>query len=440
MSDACAVADDNNLPRYEATPTKELTLDERIAVTPKLNLPILSAGGISAHSNSNAPPDEATLLARAICASFNNAISSNQDEVVVDFISRGLVTPDTPNSYSETPLLTAVRCGHVGMVRCLASLGAEANRYGQSMTVTYERGRVTHFQRTPLQYAAEYGHLAMVKVLMEECGADDSLVAPDGALALRLAAENGHREIVAYLPVRRGGGWRRWKVRHDKQMLKVKKYGRKIGNFLYHVVVIPPKLLLWTVPQDIWRHRVRIAKWLAEKLAKLPRALWKGIKALPRACKYMGKGIWRALAGIPKFLLILLKWLQAGIVGLARSIGHAAGKIISVLHTAVSALLAWFSRITLQDIGRGLAVVVRALFVDVPRAVFEFAAKAPRMLYEGLSAVLGGLGRCVYYAFVVVGWVLLYVPKKLFKILGAMGKSIGNAFNEVLVHIDPKRV
>lgn len=56
--------------------------------------------------------------------------------------------------------------------------------------------------------AAEKAKLLVVRYLMEH-GADDALLAPDGQLALRLAAKAIHREIVAYLPSRRIGGWKR---------------------------------------------------------------------------------------------------------------------------------------------------------------------------------------------------------------------------------------
>ena len=62
--------------------------------------------------------------------------------------------------------------------------------------------------------AAEKGNLTIVKLLIEAYHADDKLIAKDGQIALRLAASNGHREVVDYLPSRSGGGMKRWKRKY----------------------------------------------------------------------------------------------------------------------------------------------------------------------------------------------------------------------------------
>ena len=61
--------------------------------------------------------------------------------------------------------------------------------------------------------ACEKGNLPLVKLLLDVYHCDDSIIAPDGQLALRLASFFKHREIVDYLPVRRGGGMKRWKCK-----------------------------------------------------------------------------------------------------------------------------------------------------------------------------------------------------------------------------------
>lgn len=434
------------LPVYTAKDTEEQSLDDRIAATPELALPILAAPDI--HRPDGSPPDAAALLAQDICAAFNRAVTDNQADVVERFVSRGYIAPDAPNLYRETPLLTAVRCGHVGMVRQLVRLGARVDAYGQSATVVYERGgRTTHFQRTPLQYAAESGHLALVKVLMEECGADDGLVAPDGALALRLAAENGHREVVAYLPARRGGGWTRWKVRHEKQMRRIRKSCRKIGAFFYYVLVAPPKVIFWHTPKWTWENRARIGGWMKKKvlgipkaLAKVPEYTWKGIKAVPKACAKAAKAIWRIICGIPKVLELIFKWIQTGIIRVCQSIANGAKKVVSVIHTAMSAVLSFFQRITLRDVWQGIVIALRSVFVDFPKAFLKFAVDAAEVTYKGLKILFGTLGKCLYFSAFGLIWLIIYVPKKLFEILVAMGRSISNTFNELMVHINPKRI
>jgi hypothetical protein len=128
-----------------------------------------------------------------------------------------------------------------------------------------------YFQRTPLQYAAEKGNLAMVKVLMEEFGADDSLVAPDGSLALRLAAQNGHGDVVAYLPARTGGSWKRWKAAHEWEMERIKAAGEKIFWFVKVIGFDIPRVLLWYAPPEVWKQRVKVARWMKRQVVLLPR-------------------------------------------------------------------------------------------------------------------------------------------------------------------------
>lgn len=437
----------DDLPVYTAKDTQEQSLEERIAATPALTLPILAAQVSSPHHDGTSA-DEAALLARAICAAFHAAVANNQDDVVTTFVARGYISPDAPSQYLETPLLAAARCGHVGMVRALVALGARVDAYGQSATVVYETGGLTtRFQRTPLQCAAEAGHLAVVKVLVEECGADDGLVAPDGALALRLAADGGHREIVAYLPARRGGGWRRWKVKHAKQMRRAARALRGIGTFGYYVIVTPPKLLLWHTPRWAWQNRARVGGWLVKTARGIPRVLgkvpgyaWRVIKAVPEACEYAAKAAWRVLCGVPKVLVLILKWIQTGAVRVGQSVVHAVQKMASVMHTIFSAVVSFFKRITLRDVWRGVVVAAHAVFVDLPKALGKFAADAGEVTYKCLKVLFGGLGMCVYYAGVGLFWLAMYVPKKLVDIVTALGRSVANFFREVMVHIDPKRI
>ena len=47
-----------------------------------------------------------------------------------------------------------------------------------------------------LQYTSKYGHLEMVKYLVEECGVN---ARADNDFAVRWASENGHLEVVKYL-------------------------------------------------------------------------------------------------------------------------------------------------------------------------------------------------------------------------------------------------
>ncbi|KAH6962530.1 ankyrin repeat-containing domain protein [Ilyonectria sp. MPI-CAGE-AT-0026] len=183
-----------------------------------------------------------------VLASFFIAVNRDQKDLVFEFLRRGIVSPDFPSHTGETPLLIAVRIGSGAMIQCLHSLGADVNRLGRTQLPDTDAGR------TPLQLAATLGNLALVKLLIEECGADDRVVAPDGALAYRLAAANCHEDVVAYLPIRRGGMWRRWKTR-SKLGKKAGKGLQAVAAFVAIFVWIIPRKILYDFPKSVWKGR-----------------------------------------------------------------------------------------------------------------------------------------------------------------------------------------
>lgn len=80
--------------------------------------------------------------------------------------------------------------GHVGALEALAAVGVSVNM------------RAAEDASTPLHLAAENGNAAAVRWLVE-CGVSVLSKRRDGARALKLAGEAGHRELQAY--VRRRG-------------------------------------------------------------------------------------------------------------------------------------------------------------------------------------------------------------------------------------------
>jgi len=97
--------------------------------------------------------------------------------------------------------------------------------------------------------AASTGSLSIVKLLFEPpyC-ANDALVAPDGQIALRLAAENDHRTIVDYLPSRRAGGYLRWKTHIAHNIARIKNALHRVVTFIKFSVWDLPKLFFWDIP------------------------------------------------------------------------------------------------------------------------------------------------------------------------------------------------
>ena len=439
---------DISLPRYAVTDNSS-TLEARIASTPGLALPILNAPSpIKAHFNTDDQENPERRLQRHIVGSFFRAVQDNQDDVVADFISRGLVSPDVTSSSHETPLLAAVRCSHIGMLRRLLSLGALVDGYGRSQTVIYRSGKPPrYFQRTPLQYAAEKGHLAIVKVLMEEFGADDSLIAPDGALALRLAAQNGHEEVVAYLPARKGGAWKRWKAAHEWEMERIRAARDKIFWFVKLIGFDVPKVLFWYVPKEVWKQRGRVVRWVKRQVVLLPRravrlgkGLVKGVKELPKVVGKLAVETWGLVRRIPGACRIVVDWLVSGVVRVSGAILEAFAKTISALHTALTMVITWCKDITLRDVWNGVKIAFFAVFKDLPLAVWNFASDVGEVIYKTAKQLFGTLGSLVYYIGLGVWHVVLYIPQNIWDMVKAVGRSLGKAFNEVMVQFDPKRL
>ncbi|KAI8710370.1 hypothetical protein NCS52_01582000 [Fusarium sp. LHS14.1] len=93
---------------------------------------------------------------------------------------------DAKDSYGQTPLSWAAENGHEAVVRLLLDRGAHIEVADKM------------WGRTPLSWAAEVGHEAIVRLLLDR-GADTEATDEDGLTPLLLAVENGHEAIVRLL-------------------------------------------------------------------------------------------------------------------------------------------------------------------------------------------------------------------------------------------------
>ncbi|KFY49115.1 hypothetical protein V495_00703 [Pseudogymnoascus sp. VKM F-4514 (FW-929)] len=208
-------------------------------------------------------------------------IDFGKEEVISFLIDNDIVTPNTKRD-GETPLLRAVTKKNVQMVKYLLDLGADKDALGSASQYYSSDEGAVHVIRTPLQHAASLGHIVLVKLLMETYHCDDAIVAPDGQTALRLAAENGHQEVVDYLPSRRLGGFRRWKHTHRKSLRRAKKAVSRIFEFLKFFCWSVPKFILWDIPKNTivkpiskccvwcWKNRKDFGPWCKQGILKLP--------------------------------------------------------------------------------------------------------------------------------------------------------------------------
>jgi hypothetical protein len=424
------------------------------------------------------PQDE---LCQGIVRSFFSAVTSKKDEAVAMMIQSNLVTANTTSQWGETPLLAAVRVGNVRMCQELLDFEADVNTFGRtpapgdadlwSAENEYVASRAADkaVQRTPLMLAAAMGNINLVKLFIEVYHADDALVAPDGELALRLASDNGHRDIVQYLPSRRGGGWRRWKKKHEKAMSRAKRAFKKIYYFFKILLYEIPKFFVWSCPKHLivlpiersmdycWKHRKAFGGWVKRQakempgrlargaakvwrgIKKIPETLWKILKYIPRIVKAIGKWIWGIIIGIPKALKVAGLWLWDGVKRIAHGVGSILGHLASFLHTAFSAIMSFFRNITLKDVWNGFCSFLRAIFVSLLVKLWSWIWQFGETSYTVMKAVFGELGELIWWIGCGIIYLVIYVPTKLGVVLASCGESIRKAWIELLVWIDPKR-
>lgn len=258
---------------------------------------------------------------------FHSMISAGNEEGVRAMISNGLVSANTTTWRGETPLLAAIR-NHTntgGMVRRLLQLGAAVDEYGNAYKPQLFRGE--HFShpevRTPLQHAAALGDLTTVKILKEEFGADDSLVAPDGEIALRLAAKNGHRDVVAYLPAIRGGASKRWGKVHQRVQSDIK----EVLLWVTRLIVAIPEYCCYRLPRYLIRE-------LPTLCAELPRNCWRGLVRLGKALKTLRpKKVLHDLAVgivlVPMFGIFAVYWVIALVCWGAWTVVKSVARLVS---------------------------------------------------------------------------------------------------------------
>ncbi|KAK4451519.1 ankyrin repeat domain-containing protein 50 [Podospora aff. communis PSN243] len=399
-----------------------------------------------------------TLQTRLITALYT-AIASKNTEVVHLLITRGFVSPDVTSSTGCTPLIAAVSAGNGSMVCLLVSLGATVNAYGRD-----EHGK----ERTPLMVAAAQGRLPLVKLLKEDFGADDAVIAPDGQLALRLAADAGHREVVAYLPSRRGGEWRRWKAHHHVVVRRVKRAGWDLYRFGKFWVWDLPRFFLWSVPKHVlvkplwktgkycWENKGRFGGWCkrqakempgrvkrgAEKVwkgvKKAPGKSWKVMKKVPMAMEEMVKAMWKVIKRIPAAMKVVGMWILDSLMSVGKAVGNVFLRIVSAIHTALMAVLDFFRRTTLKDVWNGICDVFEAVFVKLPKAIWGGIKAAGDMALKVLEGMFGCIGWLIWMIFKGLLWTANFVPAQLWKMICAIGSSMAKGYHEMRVWFNPK--
>lgn len=341
--------------------------------------------------------------------------------------------------------------------------------------LTYGLGVNT--RRTPLQLAALMGNLVLVKLLIEDYHCDDAIVAPDGQIALRLASENGHHEVVEYLPALRKGGFLRWKHKNQRAIRRIKRAWGNSVFFLKCIFWYIPKYFLWDMPEEYivrpivkgcrwcWRKRrefgpwckhqakempgrlMKSAKWVGVQLQKIPGAVartskevWKfGAETFPRWIRESASWTWKLLTvKLLKAIRILLQWAWKGISRLSKATWRGILKIVSLISTVIEAVITFFRRLTLNDIWNGFCDVLEAIFITLPKLLGSWMVDFTEATYKMMEVLFGSVGVVIWYIVWVIGWIITYLPKQLWKIVESIGESILKAGHEIKVWINPK--
>ena len=461
--EACASMED--LPDYGTVDPDAFT--SRLDSTELVQLPILHARTsfnsfpprlvfgpfTSPPTPRNDPEREARVLEDDIVSAFYYAMWKGHDDVVAAFISRGLVSPDITSDSGLTPLVAAVQLGSLPLISTLVAHGATVDMLANVQPrVSSPTSRRRRRMRTPLQVAARDGKLAIVKVLYRDYGADDAIIAPDGAMALRLAAANGHREIVDLLPARRGGAWLRWKTAHEREMEIVQSMLHRIRRALFCVLWQVPKYLLYQLPKhaavQAWEGRHRALEWVKHTVKSLPRRVRKVIIGLPRYANILARvlfrlaersltAIWKVIKAIPAVLKIMLRLVEQALQKVGGFIKDGVARLLSLLHTVISAMLSSFQKITLGDVRNGLYYLARAVFIEGPALAAELGRAFLRACKSAFRVISNGLNLLLVH---LILYAIVCIPENLWLGTKAIGRSFRRAYREFRAHLNPKHM
>lgn len=343
--------------------------------------------------------------------------------------------------------------------------------------------------------ACTVGHLPLVKLFHQTYACDDAKIAPDGQIALRLAAASNHREIVDYLPSRRGGGFLRWKTAHEKALGRAKRAIRGMYRFVRFFVWTIPSFVLYTCPKHMivkptvkackycWANKKRFADYCVGQIKKIPgeakraaKACGRGIAKIPHLVGEAGKATWRGIKKIPGATVKAAQWMRKLIVDVAKAcwefltidlpkLSKRLGKYIysllfvrlpravsisakwlwaglltvltsiwNVLNRLLSAVHTFISSLSIQ----GFKHVLEAIFVTFPKMLWSWIDSFGAMSWKVLKALFGGLGECVWWIGRVLLWIVEYLPVKIWEVIAAVGQSVGKGGHEILVFFKPK--
>lgn len=382
-------------------------------------------------------------------------IRRGDDDLLYRILESGLVDANTRNpSFTigtmtcPSPLMAAVKAGQRSTMLLLLENGALVNGWDvvqvHRLKSLWGRAKASRIMRTPLQVAAQDGNLPLVKILMEVYHADDSLISPtDGQTALRLAADAGHRHIVDYLPLRRGGFGLRARAKWRSAASKIHKNISHIGEMLqciWHLL----RLGITDVIKPVCKMTWQALKKLPETLPRILRKLLFVARRIPKVLVDVAKEMWRGLVkcvkATPRFCLEIAKVCWKGVCQLWRAVEYAIGRGMSLIHIAVVAICTFFHDLTWSNLWHSLEDLLVAIFIHLPTTCWRIIKMSWTKLVTIVVGIFGCLGEAIY----CLGWImwqmLIFFPKRLFALLVAMGGLVGHVFHEIVIWWNPKNV
>ena len=175
--------------------------------------------------------------------------------------------------------------------------------------------------------------------------------------------------------------------------------------------------LLWARLLAIPSHVVKFAKGVWYLVKEVVKWLWKmTTQVIPQALSGAGKFVVRMLVNMVKFVWQFMK------------------SVVSFLHTFVTAIITRFTSVTLNDVLHALSIV----FVSVPKWIWSTICKVAVAIKNGIVTTLEGMGDVISFLVMLPVWLVIYVPRKVVKILVGCGEIASAGAREVAWWINPK--
>jgi hypothetical protein len=104
----------------------------------------------------------------------------------------------------------------------------------------------------------------------------------------------------------------------------------------------------------------------------------------------------------------------------------------------ISAVIDFFRSITFADIVAGFNTILRGIFLEFPLLLWDGIKALGRGIHATLLAFFGTVYWVGFWIMYGIGWVVTFVPRRVWEIIVSIGGGIATAFKEVWIWISPK--